>query len=539
MEANAYKPGNYLNFDNNFLAIFKDALSGDPKALDMPEIRSLGMDNIKAALEWLQTVDLNGDYKNLLANEGWRLAYKRKPPTPEEFLTYDWIGGQCEGLWPNVKKAFIEFMDPNPLNPKRGLALSTSIGWGKDQPVDAKVVIDKTIDIELEDGNVLHIPSNDVLDLLEDRKEVKIKANKLLDMDLVNIDFPQKERNSAKIKRVGYTYKYKTIGEFKIGDEVVTEEGDRSHVLNILETGKRDVYKLTLSNGKSFETSESHVTTVLFRYSPERPDKKVYDTLTTKYIKDHLGQFLFEIPTDDTYRYKDMDYIQHIEALPVHEYEPVDDEFLIPIKEKDPGKVYIEKIEKLEDQKTCRCLQLSDPMGWYLTEDGIFTHNSLLTNLCMSYIITLFGLMREPHKILGHSAMTSYSQPYGTLVQLKDNSWKPIECLIVGDELKPILDEESRVTTIIEQGEQDTYELDFGNNKRIQCSLGHWWLLWDFETNKYVKIQTRDFIENKDRYGVPELEDLKKDRDLIIECHKQFEKDHTPLIQFGFEFVKS
>ncbi len=131
MEASAYKPGNYLNFDNNFLAIFKDALSGDPKALDMPEIRSLGMDNIKAALEWLQTVDLNGDYKNLLANEGWRLAYKRKPPTPEEFLTYDWIGGQCEGLWPNVKKAFIEFMDPNPLNPKRGLALSTSIGWGK------------------------------------------------------------------------------------------------------------------------------------------------------------------------------------------------------------------------------------------------------------------------------------------------------------------------------------------------------------------------------------------------------------------------
>lgn len=191
MEASAYKPGNYLNFDNNFLAIFKDALSGDPKALDMPEIRSLGMDNIKAALEWLQTVDLNGDYKNLLANEGWRLAYKRKPPTPEEFLTYDWIGGQCEGLWPNVKKAFIEFMDPNPLNPKRGLALSTSIGWGKDQPVDAKVVVDKTIDIELEDGKVLHIPSNDVIDLLENGKEIKVKANKLLDMDLVNIDFPQ------------------------------------------------------------------------------------------------------------------------------------------------------------------------------------------------------------------------------------------------------------------------------------------------------------------------------------------------------------
>ena len=191
MEASAYKPGNYLNFDNNFLAIFKDALSGDPKALDMPEIRSLGMDNIRAALEWLQTVDLNGDYKNLLANEGWRLAYKRKPPTPEEFLTYDWIGGQCEGLWPNVKKAFIEFMDPNPLNPKRGLALSTSIGWGKDQPVSSNIAVGKNIELELEDGTKLSIPSWEEIEIVENGKTIKIKANDLLEKDFVNIDFPQ------------------------------------------------------------------------------------------------------------------------------------------------------------------------------------------------------------------------------------------------------------------------------------------------------------------------------------------------------------
>ena len=257
-----------------------------------------------------------------------------------------------------------------------------------------------------------------------------------------------------KIKKVSYTYKYKTIGDFKIGDEVVTEEGDRSHVLNILETGKRDVYKLTLSNGKSFETSESHVTTVLFRYSPERPNKKVYDTLTTKYIKDHLDQYLFEIPTDETYRYADMDYIQHIEALPVHEYEPVDDEFLIPIKEKDPNKIYIEKIEKLEDQKTCRCLQLSDPMGWYLTEDGIFTHNSLLTNLCMSYIITLFGLMREPHKILGHSAMTSYcvSLCSATLNKAWDLLGVPFEQFI---EQSPFFEKVGRHDDIVNINKED------------------------------------------------------------------------------------
>lgn len=191
MKASAYKPGNYLNFDNNFLDIFKDALSGDPKALDMPEIRSLGMDNIKAALEWLQTVDLNGDYKNLLANEGWRLAYKRKPPTPEEFLTYDWIGGQCEGLWPNVKKAFIEFMDPNPLNPKRGLALSTSIGWGKQNPISSNIMTNKKIKIELEDGSIKEFESDEIIDVIIDGNHTKIQANKLLKMDLSKVDFPQ------------------------------------------------------------------------------------------------------------------------------------------------------------------------------------------------------------------------------------------------------------------------------------------------------------------------------------------------------------
>lgn len=191
MEGLNYNPNNYLKFDNNFVPIFKDALAGDPKALDLPEIRSLGMDNLKKALQWLQQNDLNTDYKDLLMREGWRLAYKRKPPTPEEYLTPEWIGVQAEGLWPNVKKAFLEFMDPNPLNPKRGLALSTSIGWGKDTSIDSDIVIDKTINIELEDGAKLEIPSSDLLTLEKNGKTEKIRANDLLKMNLNDIDFPQ------------------------------------------------------------------------------------------------------------------------------------------------------------------------------------------------------------------------------------------------------------------------------------------------------------------------------------------------------------
>jgi len=129
--AKLYKPGAYETFDDNLADILVDVLNGDEKLLEMPEIQSLGARNIKAALEWLATADVNGDYKDLLAKEGWRLMYRRRPPTPEEYLTWDWIGAQSEGLWPNVRHAFVEFMNLSPLNPKRGLALSTSIGWGK------------------------------------------------------------------------------------------------------------------------------------------------------------------------------------------------------------------------------------------------------------------------------------------------------------------------------------------------------------------------------------------------------------------------
>lgn len=181
----------YEHFNDNFADILIDALAGDPKALERPEIQAMGIDNIRAALQWMQTADINGDYRNLIANEGWRLMYKRKPPTPEEYLTPEWIGGQAEGLWPNVREAFVNFMDPNPLNPKRGLALSTSIGWGKANPVDSNIVVDKLIHLELEDGTKLSIPSDDVVEIIVDGKPVKTSANTLLKMDLESIDLPQ------------------------------------------------------------------------------------------------------------------------------------------------------------------------------------------------------------------------------------------------------------------------------------------------------------------------------------------------------------
>ena len=187
--AKKYDPGKFETFDENFGKMLIDLFQGDETLLKRPEIKALGPANIKAALEFLRTADINGDYLKLLANEGWRLKYVRKPPTPEEYLTTEWIGAQAESLWPNVREAFINFLDPNPLNPKRGMALSGSIGWGKFQPYDSNIVTDKIITIELEDKTKLEIPSNKEIEVIVNGKTEIITANELLKLD--NVDLPQ------------------------------------------------------------------------------------------------------------------------------------------------------------------------------------------------------------------------------------------------------------------------------------------------------------------------------------------------------------
>ena len=427
--------------------MMKDVLSGDTDLLARWEANldaMGGIETLQTALKWLQEADPYGDYKQLIANEGWRLTYRRRPPTPEEFLTYEWIGPQCEALWPNIKKCFIEFLDPNPLNPARNMALSTSIGWGKQNPISSNVMTNKKIKIELEDGSIKEFESDEMIDVIIEGNSTKIQANELLKMDL---------SKCLKIKSVTCEYISKPLKELQIGDRVLGVNGDRPKILNIQKNGVQPTFTIKLSDGRSFRAGKGHFNTVHFRNSKLRPDKKVYDVLTVEYIKDHLNEYLFEIPTDDTFTLSEIDFWQHLEMLPCHENEPVDQEDIIPDFNRDPNKVYIESIVPDEDEE-CWCLQLNDPLGLFAIEDRIFTHNSLLTNLILSYIIVLFGLMRKPYQLLGHSPMTAYSVGMcsATLNKAWDLLGVPFEQLI---EQSPFFEKVGRHDDIVRVNEED------------------------------------------------------------------------------------
>lgn len=110
--------------------ILKDLVNGDPYALKKFEEMDLDMDAIKTALNFIT----NNDYisqkdKAQLLQESWRINFRSKPPTPEEFLSEKYLGYTAVSLYPRIKKAFLDFLDPN--SKYRNLILYPHIGWGK------------------------------------------------------------------------------------------------------------------------------------------------------------------------------------------------------------------------------------------------------------------------------------------------------------------------------------------------------------------------------------------------------------------------
>ena len=105
-----------------------DLLGGDLSTLNY--IESLDIEKILAALSYIiQNEKLTENQKIFLINNTWRIYYKAKPPTPEEFLTEKYIGRMAENIYPRVRKWFLEFMDEK--KPYRNACLYTFIGSGK------------------------------------------------------------------------------------------------------------------------------------------------------------------------------------------------------------------------------------------------------------------------------------------------------------------------------------------------------------------------------------------------------------------------
>ena len=119
--------------------IMKDIMAGDDKAYSLIKSMNLDIDAIKTAIGYLvNNPKLDESEKLSLVNESWRINYRRKPPTPEEFITTEYLGPVALHTYDRVKNVFKEFMDP--AKSYRNLILYPHIGWGKSLYSQEKVM---------------------------------------------------------------------------------------------------------------------------------------------------------------------------------------------------------------------------------------------------------------------------------------------------------------------------------------------------------------------------------------------------------------
>lgn len=330
---------------------------------------------------------------------------------------------------------------------------------------------------------------------------------------------------------------YKALRDFSVGEYVETPFKDKAEVVSIQKSPKDRVYKIMLSNGNFIKTGEQHYNTVSFR---KENGKKVYDTVTTKYIYDNLNKYTFEMPTFETFDdVMSLSLDEVIKMLPNHEYEPADD--VDQIRERENGKVYIESIELSEDEEAW-CLTLNDPLGLYMVDHGTITHNSTFTQMALLFVAACFALMRDPWKFFSKSKTTVFAiticavtltkakeiyeepirqliesaefwhfcrshaemlkeeehlresdnveyipwsnggpQPLDSKVYLPDGSYKLMGDIKVGDKIASPTTKECTVIDIPYENENDIcYEIELDDGRTCKCAANHKWrVAWE------------------------------------------------------------
>jgi hypothetical protein len=168
--------------------LIKDLTEGDELISKREDFLSLNGEEIRQAINLiLNRPDLSERQKHQILSNTWKIHYRQKPPTIDEFLSPEWIGPTADSLFPHVKDILTNFWMPE--STYRHLLLGSAIGTGKALPDSSPVVIEEVpiIEIELEDGNKLTFDEEEIIWFYD----TKLKCIEAKNINLVEIkDFP-------------------------------------------------------------------------------------------------------------------------------------------------------------------------------------------------------------------------------------------------------------------------------------------------------------------------------------------------------------
>jgi hypothetical protein len=240
---------------NELQYIIQDIIGGDPRALERPEFRGLDIGQIKAALNFiLEDATLSEGQKADLLTNSWRVNYRDRPPTPTEFLTEKYLGPVANTIYPQVKKAFLEYLDPT--KPYRTVVLYPHIGWGKSY--------------------------------------LAVLVNIFIGMNLSMMRAPWKFFGQSQPLdcKVLTPTGFKAMGDIEVGDEVTTP-GGVTEVIEIHPQGTIPTYEIELEDGRKTRCSAQH----LWKVSSKKDitGEKLWEIVDTQFMIDH-PELEFELP---------------------------------------------------------------------------------------------------------------------------------------------------------------------------------------------------------------------------------------------------
>lgn len=335
----------------NLNPVLVDIISGDVGLIEKYELfKTVDFDKINKALDYiLHNPKLTENQKLFLMSNSWRINYRDKPPTPEEFLTAKYLGRMPDFIYPRIKRSFIEFLDTS--KPYRNAVFYPHIGWGKStlsvlinlyiithlsmmrdpkkyfgQAPSAQLAVVLASYSLKKAAEVLLSPFESVLETSDFFEKVRTKE----DMVKMEKDFQRKTEidkiywttasregtsalqfsNGANVKLISSVHNllglaqplyskiqkpdksFVRMEDLKVGDIIRSPSEGETTVTGIFPQGKIPCYEITLDDGRKTRCSGTHLWKVA--WERDSNDQWIWKIVTTQFMINH-PELEFEI----------------------------------------------------------------------------------------------------------------------------------------------------------------------------------------------------------------------------------------------------
>lgn len=302
---------------------------------------------------------------------------------------------------------------------------------------------------------------------------------------------------------------WKRMGDMAVGDKVITFKGTISSVTGVYPQGKKDLYTVTFEDGRSTQCCDDHLWKVNINNDwTVQPLKdfmfKIDDGITIPLVDSSVHKFCKEEDAISKFR--------SLGNIPVQKGDKI-------VMGNDPGL----KIASVEFYKNddAQCIMIDDEDHLYVTDDYIVTHNTTLSKILCNECgvekadILYINASRENNVDTVRNKIHDFcsTMPYGDFkVAILDECLSENEYVKLADgnyiKLKDMdFDKEYNVKSfnmetceiendtahVISKKEDDIYEVELEDGRKIQTTLDHPFLIND--NGKIIEKKLQDIKE--------------------------------------------